>query len=1038
MSTTSERSAPSAFDRARSACHEPFVTALDTIERQVRSGVLGAIDNGRERHAVIVTETRLADDPPEEWEERSARLLDYRRRVSSEVLEPILRAVRSAGPTSTVAQRLISALSEAAEAARAVPEYVEEPWEADALTVRDTDGVRRRVRKSLARLVSRARHTGQSRQLPLRAVTRHHVDRALSADIDATASELLRDWAKWSHRIELAWVEWGDAALPALVRAEIPRDARRDDEDEERREDDRPWHSVRAAARTLDDALDALCEEAPLHRFSDAMHARLGRLRERLQSDLKVAGSFVYAPGGPPRGDPELKRLSEIKAPLESWDRSVAEQLHLYESILSLLSGATAVRQKLIDRLRDECLAHAGALPDVADELGHLSSSFEARTAGDAPLPDRLERLSRHVQEALEATRGAIPDARSVDRIAREASEATVDALLSMIRQTPATLELHPDDVRLPSSVRGVETRRLHLQELARQAFDALRIERIRSSTADLVESIGEVRSDVAELPDVFAFAYQAAKKELEEGRPGAEQRAVALATEALASMTESLRTARRSLDSAVERTGRRLATEFGDGSLALLSRVTAGGVEARLLALRSLVSTLRTWVTEHLGPPALKVWRSVSRRFELMRRLATRGLRKGSEIVGSAPSDTLASSRTLKALSDVSSVVEGLPLVYQRLFTLDPLRDESLLAGRERELADAMARWARWTSEDGVPLIVRGRPGSGVTSFMEVFGARIDADGGSLARVGLDTRHVGEASLATRIASVLELGEMDSLDALTSAIFDTSPDDLPDAVTVDDLEHVYLREPGGTDLIERLLTLMAETEPRIFWIGGITSSAWQVIKTAEPAAISQVEALELEQLSGEAIREALMVRHRRSGLRIRFEEPGSSPEGLRHRWRKLRDPDGYEDMVAEDFFERLARSSGRHLRLALYQWLATADFTGDEGVVMRPPERPDFSVLDGLDLMQSFTLKSLLEHRTLTLHEHDRIFRLPRHESYQVFESLGNRHLIEAIASESDGDPARSEIEENLRYRVRPLVVGAVIAHLRSNNIFH
>ena len=107
----------------------------------------------------------------------------------------------------------------------------------------------------------------------------------------------------------------------------------------------------------------------------------------------------------------------------------------------------------------------------------------------------------------------------------------------------------------------------------------------------------------------------------------------------------------------------------------------------------------------------------------------------------------------------------------------------------------------------------------------------------------------------------------------------------------------------------------------------------------------------------------------------------------------------------------------------------------------MEPPERPDFSIFDSLALTQSFTLKAFLEHRTMTLEEHDRIFRLPRHESFQVFESLQNRRLIEPVGTPDGADadpPQRSEIEEDLRYRVRPLLVGAVISHLRGRNIVH
>jgi hypothetical protein len=198
------------------------------------------------------------------------------------------------------------------------------------------------------------------------------------------------------------------------------------------------------------------------------------------------------------------------------------------------------------------------------------------------------------------------------------------------------------------------------------------------------------------------------------------------------------------------------------------------------------------------------------------------------------------------------------------------------------------------------------------------------------------------------------------------------------------------------------------------------------------------MEVLELDQLTGDELREAMTIRHRRSGLPLRFKEPEGNRRLLRQRLKRLRDPEAYDNLLAADFFDRLEKTSSRHLRLALFQWLMAADFEQGDGVVMEPPERPDFTILDALTLTQNFTLKGFLEHRTLTLDEHDRIFRLPRHESYQIFESLQNRRLIEPVTPEADDLPERSEIEEDLRYRVRPLLEGAVIAHLRGRNIVH
>jgi hypothetical protein len=303
---------------------------------------------------------------------------------------------------------------------------------------------------------------------------------------------------------------------------------------------------------------------------------------------------------------------------------------------------------------------------------------------------------------------------------------------------------------------------------------------------------------------------------------------------------------------------------------------------------------------------------------------------------------------------------------------------------------------------------------------------------------VAVDERTDDERRLAGHLSEPLGLGSLDSLDAVAEAIFEVDHSDLPSMVAVDNLEHVYLRVPGGTSLIERLLTLMAETEPRLWWVGGVTSSAWQTISASEPTAVAQVDHLELKPLGAGDTRAALTVRHRRSGLPVRFEEPASGRRVLRTRLRRIRDPQAYTKLLEADFFDRLNRSSSGHLPLALFKWLEAADLGSGEGVSMRSPERPDFSLFESLVLTQNFTLKALLEHRTLSLDEHDRVFRLPHHESYQIFESLQNRNLIVAEGSAKRGDPDRSEIAEGLRYRVRKLLTGALTAHLQARNIVH
>ncbi|MGD8320363.1 MAG: hypothetical protein PVJ02_07915, partial [Gemmatimonadota bacterium] len=80
----------------------------------------------------------------------------------------------------------------------------------------------------------------------------------------------------------------------------------------------------------------------------------------------------------------------------------------------------------------------------------------------------------------------------------------------------------------------------------------------------------------------------------------------------------------------------------------------------------------------------------------------------------------------------------------------------------------------------------------------------------------------------------------------------------------------------------------------------------------------------------------------------------------------------------------------------------------------------------------------AFLEHNTLTLSEHDAVFRITRQESYQIFESLLNRQLIEVVAATGEEDPTVSRVVAEARYRLRSLIAGALATHLASKNIVH
>ena len=1042
---------PGPGELAATAVHDPVLAAWSRVEESIAQGLVATLVHGLERHRAIAEEIELHGAPPADWSERTERLLRYRRVVSSELLEPLLDVFEHAGPASHTASALADALAEATRRAAELPTVIDAPWQEGALAAVDTDTRTRRLGKAAARLVSSARRAGRTRPLPLRFVAARHLHAVVGPGIDEGFLPALGAWSEWITELERIWIEWSDEALPALIRAEVPRPALVDGPwraaGEEASEEEDPWTLVRSAATTLTAALDEVVHAAPHTSLAEQGRAGAHRAGAMLEADLAVAGSFVLRGRDAPSALPRLRRSERALRSAHDAERAMVGRLKLYQGFLSLLAGATAVQQRLVLRVHERCLGDIDRLLDVAAKLDALHAQTDSDLERDDLLA-RIAQLETEARHALHPALEAIPASDAIVETLSAAADTGVETLVAIVRQAPGSITLRTDEARPRSARRRIELRPLAFQDLAGQAFDALRIERVRGSAQGVVLSIEEARADIEELDRVASFAFEAARRELAEGvdddeplddaSDTPEGRALALIREALRSMAESLRATRRSLFGHVRASQIQLATELATGSSRLFDHLSAGRVQARLLAARSRITRFRAWLNERWGPPVDHAYRHLARRVVWLRGLVAHLLRRGTAIVAGAPVHEEASARSMRELGNRTALSDRLPLVYQRLFSPEPLSDASLLAGREAQLTAARARWGRWRQEDGVPLIVQGRPGSGITSFIRVLIDSVKDIGGTSRYLSLDGRVRDEAELAVWLAGQLELPRVVTIDELARAIFAAPQGSLPDACALDNLEHLYLRVPNGTDLVERLLTLMAETEPRIFWIGGVTSSAWQIISASEPTAVSQIDVLELAPLGPAALRAAITTRHRRSGLPVSYVEPATGRKLLRHRLKRMRDPAAYQALLETDFFDQLTRTSAGHLGLALYQWLAAADFERSDGVWMDPPTRPDFSILESLSLAQNFTLKAFLEHRTLTIDEHDRIFRLPHHESYQIFESLGNRHLIEALPSKGVDLFSRSEVEERLRYRVRPVLVGAVTAHLRGRNIVH
>lgn len=1055
-----------ALEVAVAASHRPLLEAVSGLSETAEATIVSALREAIEAHRSLRDEAGLDGPSPEESEARSESIRRYRHGCADGILPTLEMALEHHKPTQLPAREIGAAFAEAVEASRSLQFRVDVRWGSGALEPLPTDGLRRRTRKGVARLISRARRADGSRDAPLRAVALNHLYTRMTPAASRFASDAAWAWALWVARLERVCSAWAADALPVLARVadpDPPPDPVETDEADEaepdpsRQQTDEAWLRLTAAAEAFETELVALSEDLPGEEAREQAAERMGLAAMELNSDLRAVGSLVWSPPDVATDPPELREMEGTAEALGAWDQQAAQRFAMYRAFLELLLGSTAVLERLATRTREIVLEPLGALGAIAEALDELALEARNRVEG-AATPDVLSRLRQAADGVVARAVASLPEITAVSGELERVAGDAVDALQSIVRQAPDTLVLHRLDDQIPTAARPEDTRRVPFLERARESLDAMRIERIRKATLDLVPAVAAARAAILELPDVVQFAFEAARSELEgdaakasgapkgsgttagddQGTP--EERAGRLTVEALERSAGVVRDVPGRLEGALVSAKKRIDAEMASGASGLLERLVAGRMQSQLLRARFRIVDAWLQATDRLGPTARRIRRYL--RFRYLR--GRRAVRRLQSAVDSLLGDTATVSgrqaaRTVRAFAKGDSGPGHVPLVYQRLFSLEPVQDSTFLVGRTAELAEVLKRWRRWREEDEVPLIVRGYPGAGVTSFLHACERMFAEQGASVVRFEVPDRVRAETDLAGRLAEVLGVDTADTMDGLASHILKAAAGNVPDVVILDGLEHLYLRVPSGTDPLERLFTLMSETEPRTFWLAGVGQPAWQLMAKAEPVAVAQVDDLVLGALSADRLKETVLQRHRRSGLRLRFVEPREGRALLRRRLRRLRGTEGHQKLLEEDFFEQLHRVSDGNLKLALFHWLLAADFEGEEGAVsMRPLIRPDFTVLDALDGSQNFTLKALLEHRTLTLDEHSAVFRLPRQESYQIFEALQNRRLIEALSSSVSGEARESEIERTSRYRIRPLLVGAVTSHLRTRNIVH
>lgn len=1005
--------------RIADAVQEPFAAAWRRHEEHDWGRIVRTLDQAvaaHEQALAAFSEGTGSENGSLEAAAAAAALAAYRREVARNVLKPLHLVLRHGSLAATLYRSLVSAGRTAGEAVRELPEAAEAPVSPDALVTAAGLGPGTEVKRLWARVLRPIVWKREVHEVAVRSVARAYLDGDVLPRQRRAFLASQRGRARWLGRVERASAAWTKAVL-------LPPKERSGGEAVGEVE---AVQAGVAAAETLQGELEALRDGVGWGAGGD-----FRRSSEVLAATVAVAGTFVAPAPGPA---PSVQDDETLAARWDEWAGQAAARLQLHLGLLAMRAATHAIGNRLarhwsatmegvlavLDRIEaalNDGKARTGTLPQDGDGLRRaLASERELTSAGLREPTAKLDDPAAFLQD-----------------LARHTDEAVED-LVAMYQQLPeVTLHDLPDAgdvIRRPENdARAVETR-----ELAVQAFDTLRMERIRTAPSAIAEALNGVGTVVREVGVISDFGYEAALGELADGAVEDPNHARVLVVDGLSRAADKLVAARAELGAGLKAASERARREVREGAVRLVRRATADRLRAGYLDARTYLATevAQDWKQwrGRLAESGRRAWegiRSLARRFGDL--LSTLGFRPQPSGVSEQTGDTLASA---------AEFVRTLPVVYQRLFAFQPLTDPEFLAGRDDELAEVEAAWAGWKGGGPGCLVVVTPPGAGVTSFLNVVSTRLADEAPRSVRRSLRERCRHEKFLAGRIARWLGLDGANFLDELEQMVAASPDGSIPRLVILEGIEHLHMRAPGGGALFRRFMAFVSRTESRIFWVLSMTSSAWQLARTRAPEMAGETRQLVLQPLTANELREAITSRHLRSGLPLEYAEPRAGADALRTRARRIHTTDRQQQLIEKNYFERLHRASLGSIRLALFHWLRSADFTTVEGSLLVRPLEPLSPPTDMLDLTQSFALKAILDHGTLSASEYCEVLRTTAGECAHTLRSLEENHFIERSQPPDEGQRSPGEPSPEIRYRLRPMMTGAVIAHLRSRNILH
>lgn len=418
----------------------------------------------------------------------------------------------------------------------------------------------------------------------------------------------------------------------------------------------------------------------------------------------------------------------------------------------------------------------------------------------------------------------------------------------------------------------------------------------------------------------------------------------------------------------------------------------------------KQAVSTLRNFIPlailhlKNYSHKAIQYYNKIIKKY---------GITSGPQVLSVEFSDFLARAQ---------EAIQKLPYVYQKLFEIAPLEEETFYEKRLEETESLEIAYKSWQQGNYSTVLLIGETGAGATTLLNFFLKEINTKMEVIRPIPSNRIHAPKEMLAF-LNHLFNAGELSDLNELINFI---KKQEEKKVIILENLQRFFIRKIDGFLCLKMIFELIVKTRQDIFWIATINHYTYSYLNKTKSISDHFAFNIKMAELSVDQIISIILKRHGVSGYKLEYLSASEDNESKK--FQRLNN-DGKQQYLKAAYFSRLNKLAGSNIGLALVYWLrSTSEVVGDKINIISLKDL-DFSFLSSLTGRKVFSIHSILLHGGLTLEEHTAIFNQPASESELMLMTLLEDGII---------------IKNNDVFKVNPLLYRPIVNWLKSKNLIH